>query len=61
MTQENSHAAEQEAVRVRKAALLLDCSVGTIYKMIKSGQLKTCKVGDDLRVRRDSIKQLIAA
>jgi excisionase family DNA binding protein len=48
-----------ELARVRDVADLLDCSVGTIYSLVKEGKLSGVRLGRLLRVRRDSVAALV--
>lgn len=47
---------EPIAVRRTTAAQMLDCSPTTIWKLCRSGLLKTVKVGADDRVLVESIR-----
>jgi len=52
---------EPVAVRPATAAHLLECSLPQIYKMVRTGQLKTAKIGHDMRITMASIKARAAA
>jgi excisionase family DNA binding protein len=51
---------EQVGVKKPTAARMLDCSLTTVYQMVRDGKLRTFKVGDDDRVLVSSIKELAA-
>lgn len=47
---------EPLAVRRATAARMLDCSVTTIWQMVKRGELQTVKIGADDRILVSSIR-----
>jgi excisionase family DNA binding protein len=53
---------EKEFLTVKETAVLLSCSVRSIYSSIKAGQIKVTKLGDRLtRIKRSDIDDLFKA
>lgn len=50
---------EKEFLTVKEMAVLLSCSVKSIYRSIKDGQIKVTNLGDRLtRIKRSDIDDL---
>ena len=45
----------QQSYKIKSTAELLDCSIPTVYRMIRTGKLKTHKLGADQRVPASEI------
>lgn len=48
------------ALRVQQVARSLDCSTGTVYGLVASGQLRGVRVGRLLRVRPEDLARFLA-
>jgi len=48
----------QQSYKIRGAAELLECSVPTIYRLIRDKKLKTFRVGADQRVLASEIVRI---
>lgn len=45
-------------LKVEEAAKLLSCSRSFIYKILATGQLRSVKLGADLRIPRSEVERL---
>jgi excisionase family DNA binding protein len=49
---------EPMAVKPRTAAILLDCSLTTIYELIKRGELRTVPFQSDHRILMEDVRRV---
>jgi excisionase family DNA binding protein len=50
---------ENELMRPRDVAACLLISQHTVIRMVERGELSACRVGDQWRIRRESVENLI--
>ena len=44
---------------LKQVAKILNCAYVTVYKIVKKGELKAFKVGNDYRVRESDLKEFV--
>ena len=55
------HAADERRYTPQELALLWKCSIGTIYAMLRQGELKGFKLGRDWRITESAVRDYEAA